>query len=168
VGASQFETYRDGTDVHVAFQNAVDAAAWEHGHGGYSGTIAEKDDFVVVTQRPMSYDGASRLASDLLARDDPRVADKWGPAGAIPIRQASRTVSLDNLPTPALGGSPARQLARISRIARDRGLMTDAETATDGHRLPGDGFSLTVTKDPAALAEQTEPDGWLFFGFASS
>jgi hypothetical protein len=31
---------------------------------------------VIITRRPMSYDDASRLASDLLHRDDPRVSDK--------------------------------------------------------------------------------------------
>lgn len=31
-----------------AFRSAVDSARWEHGHGGYSGTIAEKHEFVSV------------------------------------------------------------------------------------------------------------------------
>jgi hypothetical protein len=108
VGASTFETYGDGTDVHAAFHDAVEQAGWEHGHGGYTGTIAEKTDYVIITREPMSYDDASRLASDLIHGDDPRVADKWGPAGALPVRQ------------------------------------------------------------PTSPAGQQDPDGWLFFGFASS
>jgi hypothetical protein len=108
VGASTFETYRDGTDVHDAFSDAVEEAGWEHGHDGYSGTIAEKTEYEIITRQPMSYDDATRLANDLLHRDDPRVADKWGPAGAIPVRQ------------------------------------------------------------PTSPAEQSDPDGWLFFGWASS
>lgn len=108
VGANTFETYSDGADVHAAFRNAVDEAGWEHGRGGYTGTIAEKSDFVVITRESMSYDDAARLAGDLLDRNDPRVVDKWGPAGAIPVRQ------------------------------------------------------------PVSPAEQHDPDGWLFFGWASS
>ncbi len=168
MGANSFETYHDGANVETAFAEAVQAAAWEHGNGGYTGTIAEKDDFIIITEQPISYDEATRLARDLLTRKDPRVADKWGPAGAIPVKQTTRTVRLDNLPTPALGGSPDRQLARVTRIARDRALITEAETVTEGYRLFPEGFSLTVAKDPAAVTAQTEPDGWLFFGWASS
>ncbi len=168
MGANSFETYRDGANAETAFAEAVEAAAWEHGHGGYTGTIAEKGDFIIITEQPMSYDEATRLARDLLTRNDPRGADKWGPAGAIPVKQTTRTVRLDNLPTPALGGSPDRQLAWVSRIARHRGLITDTEVATDGYRLFPEGFSLTVAKDPAVVVAQTEPDGWLFFGWASS
>ena len=31
-----------------AFQHAVKEAAWDHGHSGYTGTIAEKDSFEMV------------------------------------------------------------------------------------------------------------------------
>ncbi|WP_345638637.1 hypothetical protein [Rugosimonospora acidiphila] len=168
MGADTFEVYSDGRDVHDAFRTAVDAVAWEHGHGGYTGTIAEKSEFVIITKRAMSYDDATRMADDLLNRDDSRVADKWGPAGAIPVKKPTRTVRLDNLPARALTGRPSEHVAEMSRIARDRQLVTDAETVTKGDRLTSDSFSLTVTKDPAVTAAQTEPDGWLFFGWASS
>jgi hypothetical protein len=108
VGANWFETYQSGADVRAAFNDAVEEAGWEHGHGGYTGTIAEKHEYVIITRRPVSHDAANRLARDLLEGDDPRVADKWGPAGAIPVIQAT---------TPA---------------------------------------------------QHTEPDGWLFCGWASS
>ena len=108
MGATTFETYRDGTDVQAAFHDAVQDAAWEHGHGGYTGTIAEKSDYVIITDEPMDSADASRLAGDLLDRNDPRVADKWGPAGAIPVRQ------------------------------------------------------------PTSPAGKQDPDGWLFFGWAST
>jgi hypothetical protein len=108
MGANTFETYRDGADVHAAFRDAVEEAGWEYGHRGYTGTIAEKSEYVIIVPQAMSHDDATRLARDLIERNDPRVADKWGPAGAIPIRQAT---------TPA---------------------------------------------------GQSDPDGWLFFGWASS
>jgi hypothetical protein len=50
MGAATFETYRDGADVSAAFRNAVEEAGWEYGHGGYTGTIAEKDDYVIITR----------------------------------------------------------------------------------------------------------------------
>ena len=53
LGADPFETYREGTDVRAACHDAVEDAGWEHGHGGYAGTIAEKSDYVIITRRPM-------------------------------------------------------------------------------------------------------------------
>jgi hypothetical protein len=89
VGADTFQTYSDGADVHTAFRTAVDEAGWEYGRRGYTGTIAEKSRYVIITSQAMSRDDAVRLARDLIDRDDARVADKWGPAGANPVRQAS-------------------------------------------------------------------------------
>jgi hypothetical protein len=84
VSANTFQTYSDGTDAQTAFHDAVEQAGWEHGHGGYTGTIAEKTDYVIITREPMSHDDASRLAGNLLHGDDPRVADKWGPGRGDP------------------------------------------------------------------------------------
>lgn len=63
------------------FARLVDTALWEHGHGGYSGTIAEKHDFVVLPRAPRKT--AAQTAHALLDADDPAVADKWGPAGCV-------------------------------------------------------------------------------------
>lgn len=41
MGASYFTTYGHGKDVEAAFKQATDEALYWHGHGGYSGTIAE-------------------------------------------------------------------------------------------------------------------------------
>jgi hypothetical protein len=88
VGAWAFEQYADGSDVAAAFRAARDAAVVEHGHGGYSGSIAEKHDYVVITRQVMDLHDAYRLARELIERQDSRVDDKWGPAGAIPVRGA--------------------------------------------------------------------------------
>lgn len=92
VGANTFQTYSDGADVHTAFRNAVEDAGWQYGHRGYTGTIAEKPEHVIITSPAMSRDDAVRRARDLIERNDARVADTWGPAGAIPVRQATNPV----------------------------------------------------------------------------
>jgi hypothetical protein len=46
MGAEQFRTTAKGATASEAFGLARDQAAWEYGHGGYTGTIAEKSDFV--------------------------------------------------------------------------------------------------------------------------
>jgi hypothetical protein len=44
MGACNFSNLGSGPDVRAAFRSRVEQAQWEHGHGGYSGTIAEKHD----------------------------------------------------------------------------------------------------------------------------
>lgn len=45
MGGTNFETTATGKTAREAFANAVSQAQWEHGHGGYTGTIAEKPGF---------------------------------------------------------------------------------------------------------------------------
>ena len=46
MGATNYVTISKGEDAKDAFSSARDKAQWDHGHGGYTGTIAEKDSFV--------------------------------------------------------------------------------------------------------------------------
>ena len=48
MGADQFSSVGYGKDANEAFRSAVESAQWEHGHGGYTGTIAEKGSYRVV------------------------------------------------------------------------------------------------------------------------
>lgn len=94
MGGTTFDHYQDGTKVEHAFAEAVTQARHEHGHGGYSGTMAEKTDCVVITRTPMSSAEAYALAEKLTEADDPRISDKWGPAGAIPVITGKRTIQV--------------------------------------------------------------------------
>ena len=42
MGASEYMNIAQGKTAKEAFDKLVAQAQWEHGHGGYSGTIAEK------------------------------------------------------------------------------------------------------------------------------
>ena len=46
MGATNYVTISKGQNAKDAFSSAYDKAQWDHGHGGYTGTIAEKDSFV--------------------------------------------------------------------------------------------------------------------------
>jgi len=48
MGAAQFFTVSMGRNPHHAFDRAVEGARHQHGHGGYTGTIAEKDSFKMM------------------------------------------------------------------------------------------------------------------------
>ncbi|MFI7641865.1 hypothetical protein [Nonomuraea sp. NPDC049400] len=87
MGATPFTTGpQQGATAKEAFDAAVEQARYDYGHRGYTGTIAEKDDFVIVASEPMPETEATALADQLLRADNPRILDKWGPAGAIPIK----------------------------------------------------------------------------------
>jgi len=83
MGAQAFYTRARGKTAREAFQNEVDDAQYEHGHGGYTGTIAEKGNFtlIAVPEGEVPEDFAERLVEAA----DPRVNDKWGPAGCVRI-----------------------------------------------------------------------------------
>lgn len=93
MGADQFFTRANGATAKEAFSEAVEEAQWEHGHGGYTGTIAEKHSFV-MSRKPDSIpaetwaDMVDEFDEDdtdqeyyyELKRDFKAYDDKWGPA----------------------------------------------------------------------------------------
>jgi len=112
MGASQFFTTAKGHTADEAFRSAQAEARHEHGHGGYTGTVAEKrafrtfdadreasalkraleaqpeDDFATKVIHALDVLGAKRahaVAEAMLLLGDPRVDDKWGPAGCVRV-----------------------------------------------------------------------------------
>lgn len=86
MGATDFMHIATGATVASAFDAAQTAARYDHGHSGYTGTIAEKSGWVIVSgELPRSRDEAMKIANDMMEDEDSEVNDKWGPAGAIPI-----------------------------------------------------------------------------------
>lgn len=49
MGANNFSIVAVGKDAREAFDKAVKQAQYEYGHSGYTGTIAEKNEFVMIT-----------------------------------------------------------------------------------------------------------------------
>lgn len=63
-----------------AFRSARQEAQYNHGHSGYTGTIAEKHNFIML---PL-LDG--KTVNETIwhyIENDERIDDKWGPAGCI-------------------------------------------------------------------------------------
>lgn len=89
MGACNFSTFvrRQSVDElpERTFDRAVKDAQWEHGHGGYTGTIAEKRSFVTIEAKPHTREEARNLSNKLMDKDDRRICGKWGPAGAIRV-----------------------------------------------------------------------------------
>lgn len=88
MGAEWFETVAEGRTAKEAFTEAVEHAQYMSGHGGYTGTIAEKTNFIMVdlpegwTERGFDL---AEFCSDL------DVDDKWGPAGCVKVPDKENT-----------------------------------------------------------------------------
>lgn len=81
MGASSFRARAKGKTAEEAFRNAVADAGYESGHGGYSGTIAEKHDFILY---PLPQGMTPRdLANKMLEDETSDIYEKWGPAGCV-------------------------------------------------------------------------------------
>lgn len=92
MGAEQFILESRGETAQIAFHKAVDEAAYEYGHGGYTGTIAEKNSFVMI---PLPKETNPRdFIQKLFMDKDDRIDDKWGPAGCIHIGEAENGESI--------------------------------------------------------------------------
>jgi hypothetical protein len=83
MGGETFSTKARGKTAQEAFATATAVARHEFGHGGYTGTIAEKEEFTMIAV-PDGKDPAD-YADDLIQYDDPRINDKWGPAGCFDL-----------------------------------------------------------------------------------
>ena len=88
MGAMGFNVIKVGryNTAQQAFNEAVEDAAYEHGHGGYTGTIAEKNTFRMIDCPPKH--NPYKLADKIQEDYDHWVQDKWGPAGCIEINGA--------------------------------------------------------------------------------
>jgi len=66
-------------EVKAAFHEVQEQARWDHGHAGYTGTIAEADGFKVVTHPPFD---TLKEAEEWACN----VAEKWGPALVVTVK----------------------------------------------------------------------------------
>jgi hypothetical protein len=91
MGASQFCTKVQGPSAARAFLTAVEHAKFMYGHGGYTGSIAEKDTFIEITVpedkdprdfATMLLDGEDVDLNGYKALNE-QLNDKWGPAGCV-------------------------------------------------------------------------------------
>ncbi|MEU3704760.1 hypothetical protein AB0E82_21030 [Streptomyces anulatus] len=172
MGAYDFTAYQHGTDVKTAFRAAVEEAQYENGHGGYTGTIAEKDEYTVITTTPVPMDEAEKQASELMNADDPRIRDKWGPAGAIPVLTGDRTVEITITTADAPTGGFQSLEDAASTVLAARGELREGEKPAYGitgiyEQHPRTGRPYTGTLRVPLEGGPLEHTGWLFFGYAS-
>jgi hypothetical protein len=81
MGATDFVDSVSAATATLAFERLVREARYQHGHGGYTGTIAEKAEFRIVEPRAGETPGA--CVDRCLSDSDHWVADKFGPAACL-------------------------------------------------------------------------------------
>lgn len=86
MGAESFTNRSKGATADEAFKAIVEQAAYDHGHAGYTGTIAEKDSFIVIKPSPehleiLRQEQYPEIPEEYMDQVD----DKWGPAGCIEL-----------------------------------------------------------------------------------
>ena len=114
MGACDFGQVVEGAETaREAFRKGVaDAQHW-HGHGGYTGTLAEKDSFCMI--RVPEGEDPFEYADMLIEEDDPRVCDKWGDAGCIDLGDGNSIHAASNFfSTQESNMSPRQQLNLVS------------------------------------------------------
>jgi hypothetical protein len=119
MGGTTFANEVHTPHVEKAFFQAKDENSWDRGHGGYTGTIAEKDGYVVITRTPMSPAAAAQLAEQLFEQEDSRIDDKWGPAGAIPLTLETNGGRKIEVTTTVSGNVSFDQLHVLARKAAE-------------------------------------------------
>ena len=81
MGAESFITRASGKTAEAAFSAVVQEALYNYGHRGYTGTIAEKHEFIEIDVPEDKT--AEEYVDELIRNDDERISDKWGPAGCV-------------------------------------------------------------------------------------
>lgn len=81
MGPQAFIVAGHGRTADEAFQLAIADAEFKYGSDGYTGSIAEKDSFVMI-ECPKD-EVPTDFANALIDAQDERINNKWGPAGCI-------------------------------------------------------------------------------------
>lgn len=151
MGATNFSTVAAGKTAAEAMRAAVEEAHWWHGHGGYSGTIAEKRGHVEFTLPPGVT--AERLEATVWAALD----ERWAAEGAARRGEAP---------------APAKHLALLEQWLGKRDAARIIDTADDKW---GPAVAVRLGKAEGAAHVPRTPTGrakagyaaYLFFGYAS-
>ena len=93
MGATEFFTTSSGKTAQEAFRSAVEEAQYEYGHGGYTGTIAEKSDCKSASSQVFeSSEVATEFAAGKMDDPDHWCNDKWGPAAYVSFKNKDGNV----------------------------------------------------------------------------
>jgi hypothetical protein len=88
MGACDFETKVSAKTAREGFSRLVDNARHDFGHAGYTGTIAEKHSFQMVT--PKDGESPEDCVRRCMEDDDHFCQDKWGDAACVDAGESQK------------------------------------------------------------------------------
>ena len=137
MGATDFTTIAVGKTAQKAFQEAQEAARYNHGHAGYTGTIAEKSGYYLFELPP-------RLDPNKVLRWVP----EWDYIGETDDRYLKE--ELERLKSYALTAKPGTKRAAQARVREYEKLIK--ENAKERAKLVREiGPNLSLVKDMAGI-----------------
>jgi hypothetical protein len=172
MGAETFEERGEGKSAQEVFDKLVEEAAYDHGHGGYTGTIAEKSEFVVISApnesvRKELHAKAVEKANKSVLYQKAQVAywetkvasGKHTYANEALQGQKATLAKAEAALAELLTTDPTRNPDIMEEYARY--LINEGDDRVDDKWGPA---GCICVKEPTA----TEPGEWIFFGWASS
>lgn len=189
MGATTFEADYTGKTAQEAFTSAQREARFDHGASGYTGTIAEKDSFIEIPV-PKEWDTRRQAyAYHLMENDDPRIDEKWGPAGCILLESRE---SIEHVPYATTvkrwKQEGARKWKTVFVLRANEGLYkvvdsqteaeslaksyskshnTNVEITIEKHLVNGDPRIVFVAPKTKEVKVKNGLNRYLFFGWAS-
>ena len=154
MGAEQFEVMSNGKDLAEAFTRAVDAAFYDYGHAGYTGSICEKPGaYLIPTPKGVTAQDVAEAIVDAQGWDNPRSV--WPDMKPEFVEQQNKYYELADAAFAKVakwfGHDAAEHIVRLSDDKWD------------------DAVAIELTPDECPKAAEKDDDRWfLFFGWASS
>lgn len=192
MGAETFSEYGWGKTPREAFQAAHEDACHEYGHGGYTGSLAEKSSYVMIDVPPQWKGREEDYAYHLIEEGDRRIDDKWGPAGCILVESKDGTEEVvTGVTTSKYKQEGARRWETVyvirsrndARYERVETSQTEAEKVAKDYAkahnqtmtidiekrlVNGTPRIVTVTPKTKPVRVKNANNKYLFFGWASS
>ena len=159
--------YIEGADLDAAFRAAAEQDRHEH---GLDSIFVDKTSYFVIDADPLPLCEAEDKARRLIDADnDPRIADRWGPLGAIAVRGEPRTLS--GLPVPDAPAGYDDTANAVHAAVRDH--LFDGETVTTSRlsRVTYIGPRVYPTKEATTtvtVSGATTVTGWLLVGWCDT
>lgn len=189
MGAATFWVEAEGFNPQEAFKAAVENAQYTKGHGGYTGTIAEKHSFRDI--RVPQGEDPRKHAQALMDKDDRRISDKWGPAGCVLVEQGSgpkkpkqckvhnktksgrkqwdtvyQLVTFDWDKTRDIIVAEEDTKTQAIKTARQHALAMDAKIRVVIAKKLTSHDKVEAVVEPKPLKHPPKPNTYLFFGWA--
>ena len=155
MGAERFETESNGKDLDEAFTRAVDAAFYDYGHAGYTGTICEKPGaYLLPNAGPgvKAYDVMNAII-DAEGWDNPRAV--WPDMKPEFVEQQKKYYE--------------QAEAAFKQVVGWFGIVAAEKIVKMSDDKWDDAVAIELTPDECPKAAEKDDDRWfLFFGWASS